>query len=572
MVKIENEHIIDALDKVILEYNNQFWDPKDADKYVDLYDEEVGISEETLQKLPNFSMALNITRMQPEEIQDCMDAVKGLLDITNFSYFSLNIMQRGAKDPTAVDLSFLEKLSPNIKNIQLRNIDLSSLDAEGLKGFEDLEYLTLYHCNISSPEIVEPINDKCFIDLSQNPIDKEHLPEMIELLNRHKGRVTVSDAFKEIAEIIQKKEIKLSKYTEFESQIDLASIEGLKIVLDDGFDLESVDVKDIMQRVDGLENAVLISNAERYSKLHGQTETTLPAEISIKNASELSFEDLKRFESVRTVTIKDGLNTEGKPGEPYTREEFLAARKRIDEIIQDVPQSGTGVSDKVIFAEVCKRLAQQMKYDDYAISKEGKQDKKLETTCRNLYGGLVEGQCVCAGYADILRNTLACVGIESNYISGNENSLEVGGTYKLNTDDINAHAWNRVNLDGQWFNTDLTWNRNNIVAGRPPIYFLKADKDFGHEEYRTVRGIESKCDRTISQADTVKLFDGQDIDIAPREETQSARPSKSTSITYLGTAVREAASTGLVASNIRKASNSISIEKTNDIEEKDRVE
>lgn len=66
------------------------------------------------------------------------------------------------------------------------------------------------------------------------------------------------------------------------------------------------------------------------------------------------------------------------------------------------------------------------------------------THAHNAYGALVEGKCVCEGYAEAYQVLLRRVGIQSFLAIGYGN----GG----------AHEWNYVRLGGNYYQTDLTWN------------------------------------------------------------------------------------------------------------------
>ena len=71
------------------------------------------------------------------------------------------------------------------------------------------------------------------------------------------------------------------------------------------------------------------------------------------------------------------------------------------------------------------------------------------------YGVLVQGKAVCNGYAEAMALLLSCAGIENSIVTG-----EAGGE---------LHAWNIVNLDGEWYQVDATWNdplpdRGNFVG------------------------------------------------------------------------------------------------------------
>ena len=56
------------------------------------------------------------------------------------------------------------------------------------------------------------------------------------------------------------------------------------------------------------------------------------------------------------------------------------------------------------------------------------------------YGPLIEGYGICGGYSDAMELFLEDLGIKS---------------FKVSSD---THVWNAVNLDGTWYNLDLTWD------------------------------------------------------------------------------------------------------------------
>ena len=62
----------------------------------------------------------------------------------------------------------------------------------------------------------------------------------------------------------------------------------------------------------------------------------------------------------------------------------------------------------------------------------------------NVYGALIKGTAVCEGYTEAMIYLLSKLNIETKYVTGTAN----GG----------AHAWNKVKIDGAWYNVDATWN------------------------------------------------------------------------------------------------------------------
>ncbi|MBQ8568239.1 MAG: chitobiase/beta-hexosaminidase C-terminal domain-containing protein [Oscillospiraceae bacterium] len=84
----------------------------------------------------------------------------------------------------------------------------------------------------------------------------------------------------------------------------------------------------------------------------------------------------------------------------------------------------------------------------------------------NIYGTLVEKKAVCQGYANAFSYFCQLEGIQC---------VNVNGTAVGN--DTEWHEWNRVKVDGKWYNMDVTWDD---PVGTPQIllhdYFLITDK------------------------------------------------------------------------------------------------
>lgn len=63
------------------------------------------------------------------------------------------------------------------------------------------------------------------------------------------------------------------------------------------------------------------------------------------------------------------------------------------------------------------------------------------------YGALINGTAVCAGYADTFMEMAKACGLNVKYVSGQANGVR----------GWDGHAWNKVQLDGEWYNVDVTW-------------------------------------------------------------------------------------------------------------------
>ena len=141
---------------------------------------------------------------------------------------------------------------------------------------------------------------------------------------------------------------------------------------------------------------------------------------------------------------------------------YSIIRHKLEKIVEDL----YGKSDKEKFKSIYRRLANMIDYDHDAI-KDGSEYAKLnEEACRNLENAVLLNTCVCQGYCEVLKQTLSLVGIESIICKSIEG------------EDDTTHTYNIVKLDGEWFNTDLTWDYSSIRRGVRPRYCLKSDKDF----------------------------------------------------------------------------------------------
>lgn len=75
-----------------------------------------------------------------------------------------------------------------------------------------------------------------------------------------------------------------------------------------------------------------------------------------------------------------------------------------------------------------------------------------QTLSHTAYGAMVNGLAVCDGYAKAFQTLLHAVGIRSFIINGT--SVNTSG-------DVAGHAWNCVEIDGNFYHVDLTWDDQN---------------------------------------------------------------------------------------------------------------
>ncbi len=120
------------------------------------------------------------------------------------------------------------------------------------------------------------------------------------------------------------------------------------------------------------------------------------------------------------------------------------------EIPDDRPQAAklyesvVDILDKIITDDMSD-YDKELAIHDYIVThcKYGYVDYSQSYAYR-AYGVLVQGTAVCNGYAEAMALLLSCVGIENEIMTGYA--------------DGELHAWNRILLDGDWYQVDSTWD------------------------------------------------------------------------------------------------------------------
>ena len=77
----------------------------------------------------------------------------------------------------------------------------------------------------------------------------------------------------------------------------------------------------------------------------------------------------------------------------------------------------------------------------------------------NFVDGLLKGKCVCLGYAIITKMALEMHGIDTSFVCNDR------------------HAWNQVNLNGRWYNWDMTNVKSEALTTTTMGKCLKSDAD-----------------------------------------------------------------------------------------------
>lgn len=290
---------------------------------------------------------------------------------------------------------------------------------------------------------------------------------------------------------------------------------------------EDCDISDYSQIL-GTESFRVIGDSQFRLKYLGGIENIKKSQEQIvliaRNVAELPTDKISEYEKlgidvsgVEIVSEENNIEQNSL----YDIKTYSAIREKLEELVEGI---SLDLTEKERFAEVYKRVCENIIYDIRAAYPKGKEEEEYRreqnVNCRNLKNGLLEGKCVCAGYADILRNALSLVGIEAKYISGpvilkevkkrnfKPEKLDSGYVYKQDDKKVviaENHAWNKVKLDGVWYNVDATWDAPKVRKGSLPTNCLKSD-EYIQEKNKKDEPQGPKCEHTASDEEIRNLF------------------------------------------------------------------
>ncbi len=137
----------------------------------------------------------------------------------------------------------------------------------------------------------------------------------------------------------------------------------------------------------------------------------------------------------------------------------IIINKKINEILSKISSDMTDAQKiKVVHDELLKLVRYSLNASSKGVA--------------DIRGAFIDFLVLCDGYAQALHLLFQKLGLESIYI--------VGNTHNEDGTPIGLHAWNKVKLDGSWYNIDPTWNDPLFGSGIEVLYdyFLISDKEF----------------------------------------------------------------------------------------------
>ena len=150
---------------------------------------------------------------------------------------------------------------------------------------------------------------------------------------------------------------------------------------------------------------------------------------------------VKNDYTVSTIELINSKRIEVELGYTATNKSELESQiSKINEVINPIVTTASTMdnfnAELYVHDKICE-LATYYKYTDI---------NEVPEECHSIYGCLVSKSAVCDGLSKTLQIMLDKVGIESILVTGNLQNQ--------------AHAWNLVKLDDDWYHVDITSNKS----------------------------------------------------------------------------------------------------------------
>ena len=135
----------------------------------------------------------------------------------------------------------------------------------------------------------------------------------------------------------------------------------------------------------------------------------------------------------------------------YLVEEFNS-KQAIDEAIAQIEQ----VKNQIIQNKTGNTYEDIKMVHDYLVDTISYDSSLSKQNIYNIYGALVNRECVCEGYARAFKYLLDELDIPC---------VMVIGTATNSHGETENHAWNYVQLNGNWYAVDSTWDDPVVIGG-----------------------------------------------------------------------------------------------------------
>ena len=141
---------------------------------------------------------------------------------------------------------------------------------------------------------------------------------------------------------------------------------------------------------------------------------------------------------------------------PQNNKNYLSdsfnSESQVDNAINQIEQIRNSIVSRVNGSNYNKAL---IVHDTLVDMLEYEQNDSNSNT-HNIYGAFVNRSVVCEGYAKSFKYIMDSLNIPC---------ILVGGVATNNTSTTESHMWNYIQLDGNWYGVDVTWDDPVIIGG-----------------------------------------------------------------------------------------------------------
>lgn len=376
-----------------------------------------------------------------------------------------------------------------IEALNFEQVDFAKNSISILEKFVNLKYLNLIkvqNCKLSNLEILSRMHNLQKINIEKNILNIQEINELVKC----KFNKEISVELNSINTNNVTNALEIREDGHVSVTINNCDLENLTKAIN------LYKINDILVIVSG-EN-----NLKEY--IHILKRVKGKISIAIKDISCLTAKEAKdikeklKIQYVNIIDFDEALQYE-KNRYCYEIETYIKIRKAIDEILENID---TTKDELVKFLEVYRLLGENIAYDNI-LEEELKDYSKLnEAKSSNLENGLLEKKCIDAGYAEILKNCLAVLGINSKIVRGNLAGIG------------EEHIWNQVKILDIWYNVDLGLDSkkmsNSNKIRTKPSYCMLSDKVFSKTHIPKIANTEY-CPVTFNQKIVARFFKKESI-------------------------------------------------------------
>lgn len=345
-----------------------------------------------------------------------------------------------------------------IEALNFEQVDFAKASIECVKRFENLKYLNLIkvqNCKLDNLEFLSEMEHLERINIEKNVINFSQINNLIKCKFNKQIQVDLptpqNETITNNLEISENGKVFITinnnELEELTTNLNLFKVTDIIVIVSNNNNLK--EYIHTLKRVKGKVSVAI----KDVSCLSVKDAKTLKEELKIKYINIIDFDGALQYEKNRYC---------------YTIENYIKIRSEIDNLLEPINPE----SDELLkFLQVYKIIGEGIFYDELLEDDLIDYSRKNEIKSSNLENGLLSKKCIDSGFAEILKNVLACIGIESKIVRGN-----FVGSGK-------EHTWNQVKVLDRWYNVDLGSDSKRMNNSKnkksKPIYCLISDKNFG---------------------------------------------------------------------------------------------